>query len=106
MNELADVVFKEYQEYIPALERVSDTVLAAPPRVSLAESRYEPPSFWALSALERVESPSFWVVDLSPSVESVSMISFGHKKVCLTRLDGAGNFIGSTRDVLSDLVGG
>lgn len=106
MSELVDNSCQEGQEHIPAPERVSETVLAAPPRVSLVESRREPPSFWAPSAFERVESPSFWVVDLSLSRRSVSTILRVDVVRYHTRLNGTGNLVGSTRDVLSDLVGG
>lgn len=92
--------------HIPAPERVSETVLVALLRVSLVESSREPPWFWALSPVERVESPNFWVVDFSPSVQIVSRVLSKHRNGNLTRLDSTGNLVGSTRDVLSDLVGG
>jgi hypothetical protein len=60
--------------------KVSVIEFPAPERVSFAESRYEPLSFWALSALERVLSPSFWVVDFSESV--ILLIKEGSTAQC------------------------
>ena len=66
------------------------------------------PSPWleALSEPERVESPTFWPVDFWPSAKESVYVDGGGGVEVLTRLDGAGNAVTSTGDVLADLVGG
>lgn len=53
-----------------------------------------------------MESPNFWVLDLSPSADEVNTRVDGVKRRMPTRLNGTSNLVASTRDVLSDLVGG